>query len=155
VYIDEFKDLIDLSGYTDPITIVLKFHWGLNAMTQKRIVTSGMDRPQDMDLNGWFKATWCLDLNHLANEAFHYAFRCPLTQTAPTLTTHSTPPHTLFSFLCSQALIRQRTEMKPEMERIYVDRQVGSMDLVPLLLYSITLHSHLELHWFPTPCQLL
>jgi hypothetical protein len=26
VYIDEFKDLVDLSRYTDPITIVLKFH---------------------------------------------------------------------------------------------------------------------------------
>jgi hypothetical protein len=25
VYIDEFKDLVDLSGYTDPIVIVLKF----------------------------------------------------------------------------------------------------------------------------------
>jgi hypothetical protein len=25
-YIDEFKDLVNLSGYTDPITIVLKFH---------------------------------------------------------------------------------------------------------------------------------
>jgi hypothetical protein len=25
-YIDEFKDLIDLSEYTDPIAIVLKFH---------------------------------------------------------------------------------------------------------------------------------
>jgi hypothetical protein len=25
-YINEFKDLIDLSGYTDPIAIVLKFH---------------------------------------------------------------------------------------------------------------------------------
>jgi hypothetical protein len=24
-YIDKFKDLIDLSGYTDPIAIVLKF----------------------------------------------------------------------------------------------------------------------------------
>jgi hypothetical protein len=24
-YIDEFKDLVDLSGYTDPIAIVLKF----------------------------------------------------------------------------------------------------------------------------------
>jgi hypothetical protein len=24
-YIDEFKDLIDMSGYTDPIAIVLKF----------------------------------------------------------------------------------------------------------------------------------
>jgi hypothetical protein len=28
-YIDGFKDLIDLSVYTDPITIVLKFHRGL------------------------------------------------------------------------------------------------------------------------------
>jgi hypothetical protein len=33
-YIDEFRDLIDLSGYTDPITIVLKFGRGLNATTQ-------------------------------------------------------------------------------------------------------------------------
>jgi hypothetical protein len=24
-YIDEFKDLVDMSGYTDPIAIVLKF----------------------------------------------------------------------------------------------------------------------------------
>jgi hypothetical protein len=32
-YIDEFKDLIDLSGYTDPITIILKFHRGLNSTT--------------------------------------------------------------------------------------------------------------------------
>jgi hypothetical protein len=32
-YIDEFKDLIDLSGYTDPITIILKFHRGLNLTT--------------------------------------------------------------------------------------------------------------------------
>jgi hypothetical protein len=25
-YSDKFKDLIDLSGYTDPIAIMLKFH---------------------------------------------------------------------------------------------------------------------------------
>jgi hypothetical protein len=56
VYIDEFKDLIDLSGYTDPITIMLKFYRGLNSMTQDRITESGMDRPSDIDLNGWFKA---------------------------------------------------------------------------------------------------
>jgi hypothetical protein len=36
-YIDEFKDLVDLSGYTDPIAIVLKFHQGLNSMTQDRL----------------------------------------------------------------------------------------------------------------------
>jgi hypothetical protein len=54
-YIDEFKDLIDLSGYTDPITIMLKFCRGLNPTTQDRITESGMDRLSDMDFNGWFK----------------------------------------------------------------------------------------------------
>jgi hypothetical protein len=39
-YIDESKDLIDLSGYTDPITIVLKFHRGLNLMMLHIILTS-------------------------------------------------------------------------------------------------------------------
>jgi hypothetical protein len=43
-YIDEFKDLIDLSGYTDPIAIILKFHRELNSMTQDRIAESGTDR---------------------------------------------------------------------------------------------------------------
>jgi hypothetical protein len=32
-YIDKFKDLVDLSGYTDPIAIVLKFRRGLNPTT--------------------------------------------------------------------------------------------------------------------------
>jgi hypothetical protein len=40
-YIDEFKDLVDMSGYTDPIAIVLKFHQGLNAMTQDTIAEWG------------------------------------------------------------------------------------------------------------------
>jgi hypothetical protein len=47
-YIDEFKDLVDLSGYTDPIAIVLKFCQGLNPTTQDRITESGMDRPSSM-----------------------------------------------------------------------------------------------------------
>jgi hypothetical protein len=41
VYIDEFKDLIDLSSYTDPIAIVLKFHRGLNSITQNCQVWHG------------------------------------------------------------------------------------------------------------------
>jgi hypothetical protein len=56
VYINEFKDLVNLSGYTNPITIMLKFHQGLNLTTQDRIAGSGTDRPSDMDFNGWFKA---------------------------------------------------------------------------------------------------
>jgi hypothetical protein len=55
VYIDEFKDLINLSSYTDPIAIVLKLRQGLNPTTQDRIAESGMDRPSDMDFDRWFK----------------------------------------------------------------------------------------------------
>jgi hypothetical protein len=100
-YIDEFKDLVDLSGYTDPIAIVLKFRRGLNSTTQDRIAESGTDRPMDRDFNGWFKAARRLDLNRLANEAFHYASRHPLAQPAPTPTAYSVPPCSPFSFLRS------------------------------------------------------
>jgi hypothetical protein len=100
-YIDKFKDLIDVSGYTDPITIVLKFRCGLNPTTQDRIAESGTDRPQDRDFNGWFKVARRLDLNRLANEAFHYASRRPLTHPAPAPMTYSAPQRTLFSFLHS------------------------------------------------------
>jgi hypothetical protein len=101
-YIDEFKDLVDLSGYTDPITIVLKFRRGLSPMTQDRITESGMDRPGDTDFNGWFKAARRLDLNRLVNEAFHLASRRPPTHSAPMPTTYAAPPRTPFSFLRSR-----------------------------------------------------
>jgi hypothetical protein len=100
-YINGFKDLVDLSGYTDLIAIVLKFCRGLNLMTQDRIAESGTDRPSDMDFDGWFKAARRLDLNCLANEAFHLASRCPLTHSAPTLTTYPAPPRAPFSFVRS------------------------------------------------------
>jgi hypothetical protein len=98
VYIDEFKDLVDLSRYTDPIAIILKFRCSLNPTTQDRIAESGTDRPQDRDFNGWFKVAHCLDLNRLANEAFQYASRHPLTHSTLVPTTPSAPQHTLFSF---------------------------------------------------------
>jgi hypothetical protein len=98
-YIDEFKDLVDLSGYTDPITIVLKFRRGLNSTTQDRIAESGTDRPGDTDFNGWFKAAQRLDLNRLANKAFHLASRRPPTHSAPPSMTHAAPPCAPFSFL--------------------------------------------------------
>jgi hypothetical protein len=101
VYIDEFKDLVDLSGYTDPIAIVLKFRHGLNPTTQDRIAESGTDRPQDRDFDGWFKAARRLDLNRLANKAFHYASRRPLAHPTPAPTTYSAPQRTLFSFIRS------------------------------------------------------
>jgi hypothetical protein len=93
-YIDKFKDLVDLSGYTDLIAIVLKFRRGLNSATQDRIAKSGMDRPSDMDFNSWFKAAQRLDLNRLANKAFHLASRHPPTQSADNLNTTQTLEYT-------------------------------------------------------------
>jgi hypothetical protein len=93
-YIDEFKNLINLSGYTDPIAIVLKFRRGLNSTTQDRITESGTDRPSDMDFNGWFKAARCLDLNRLANEAFHLASRRPPTHSTDNPNTTQTLEYT-------------------------------------------------------------
>jgi hypothetical protein len=43
VYVHEFKDLVDISSYTDPIAIVLNFHQGLNATMQDKIAKSGTD----------------------------------------------------------------------------------------------------------------
>jgi hypothetical protein len=79
-YIDEFRDLIDMSGYTNPIAIVLKFRRGLNAMMQDKIAESGTDRPRDNDHQGWYAATRRFDLNWLATKAFRYASRCPTAQ---------------------------------------------------------------------------
>jgi hypothetical protein len=102
-YIDEFKDLVDLSGYTDPIVIILKFCRGLNSTTQDRIAESGTDRLGDTDFNGWFKTARHLDLNRLTNEAFHLASRRPPTHSAPPAMTHSTPPCAPFSFFHTHA----------------------------------------------------
>jgi hypothetical protein len=102
-YINKFKDLIDLSRYTDPIMIILKFCRGLNLMTQDCIAKSGADRLGDTDFNGWFKAARCLDLNRLANEAFHLASRRPPTHSAPLDTTHSRP-HVLCSHSSAHTL---------------------------------------------------
>jgi hypothetical protein len=57
-YIDEFKDLMDLSRYTDFIMIVLKFCRGLNVTTQDRITKSGIDQPRDndFDIQGYMQA---------------------------------------------------------------------------------------------------
>jgi hypothetical protein len=70
---NKFRDLVDMSGYTDPIAIILKFYRDLDATIQDRIAKSGTDRPCNNDFDGWFKAPHQLDLNCLANKAFYYA----------------------------------------------------------------------------------
>jgi hypothetical protein len=63
MYVEEFSDLIDLSGYSDPLAIIIKFCRGLNASTQDRIAESATDRPADNDPDSWYKAARRFDLN--------------------------------------------------------------------------------------------
>jgi hypothetical protein len=97
-YIDEFRDLVDMSGYTDPIAIVLKFCQGLNATMQDKIAESGTDRPRDNDQQGWYVAARQFDLNWLANEAFRYTSRHPIAQPVTPRYAQATPTRTPFSF---------------------------------------------------------
>jgi hypothetical protein len=52
-YNDEFKELIDLAGYTDKLDMVMKYRRGLDAAIQDKV--AGMDYPPaDRDLAGWY-----------------------------------------------------------------------------------------------------
>jgi hypothetical protein len=55
----------------NPITVILKFHWGLHPTTQDKIVESGTDRLKDNNFKGWLQAACHSNLICLANEAFH------------------------------------------------------------------------------------
>ena len=72
-YVDEFRNLVDYSGYTEAINIVIKFRRGLAPAIQDKIAESGSDRPADYDIKGWYAAARRLDRNRIANEAFHSA----------------------------------------------------------------------------------
>jgi hypothetical protein len=52
-FIDEFQELVDLSGLTDPIAIVLKFRRRLNPAIQDKIRESE-SRPDNADIEGWY-----------------------------------------------------------------------------------------------------
>ena len=70
-YIDKFKDLIDLSGYTDGLAIVVKFRRGLDPEIQNYIANMMEGRPDDDDADGWYAAASRCDENCTTNAAFH------------------------------------------------------------------------------------
>jgi hypothetical protein len=70
-YVDEFEDLIELSGYTDKLNTVVKFRRGLQPAIQDKIAEMGKDRPDDNDADGWYRTARMFDQNRRANEAFH------------------------------------------------------------------------------------
>ena len=118
-YIDEFESLVDVSGYTDAIAIVVKFRRGLNAVIQDRIAESGHDRPADDDIEAWYSTARRFDQNRLANEAFHSAsHRRPPTSSTASSTSPSAPRsltsrNPFHSFASSQPLAKPTPTLSP------------------------------------------
>jgi hypothetical protein len=76
-YINEFQDLITVSSYTDPKTIVVKFHRGLRAQIQNAVATMASGIPSDTNPDEWYSMAWTVDQNRATNEAFQSVYRGP------------------------------------------------------------------------------
>jgi hypothetical protein len=110
-YVDEFETLIDVSGYTDELAIVLKFRRGLNPAIQDKIAESGSDRPDDNSPNAWYAAARRFDQNRLANEAFNSASnrRTTANPSIPTTTSRTFSSRNPFAHLSPPSAISQKT----------------------------------------------
>ena len=54
-YLDQFRDLIYDSGYTDPKTVVVKFCRGLDRRISTALAGMAFGRPSDTDPEAWFR----------------------------------------------------------------------------------------------------
>jgi len=96
-YLDSFLILASDAGYTDPQTLVVKFHRRLKLNIQSQIATMPFGRPADTDPEAWYAAAWRINQAWLANEAFQSTLRSTtVTPARPTPTRL-----TSFSVLCS------------------------------------------------------
>lgn len=99
-YLDQFRDLIYDSGYTDPKTIVVKFRRGLDRRISTSLAGMASGRPSDTDPEAWFKLAVLMDQNRAADEAFQASYRqTQATTSAPPTrgSTFSRPPPPRFS----------------------------------------------------------
>jgi len=64
-YLNQFKDLIEHSGYSDPKTIVVKFRQGLNCQMSMALAGMTYRRPSDTDPKAWFRLAVRMDQNRL------------------------------------------------------------------------------------------
>jgi Zinc knuckle/Retrotransposon gag protein len=70
-YINEFSELVEEAGYSDGLSIVMKFRKGLDRDIQDRIAEMVQSRPEDDDPEEWYAVAHVLDANQAANQAFH------------------------------------------------------------------------------------
>jgi hypothetical protein len=75
-YTDEFSELIDEAGYTDGLSIVMKFWRGLDRDIQDWIAKLVQGRPKDDNPEGWYSAVCMFNTNWTVNQAFHDTQHC-------------------------------------------------------------------------------
>jgi len=80
-YLDQFRDVIYDSGYTDPKTVVVKFCQGLDRRISTALRGMTYGRPSDTDPEAWFHLAVRMDQNRVADEAFHVSHRQPYVPT--------------------------------------------------------------------------
>jgi hypothetical protein len=76
-YTDEFRDLIELAGYTDRLAIIIKFRRGLSQEIQDQVATMPVGRPADDKPEDWYEAAALCDENRITNAAFFSAKPVP------------------------------------------------------------------------------
>jgi len=76
-YLDQFRDLIEDSGYTDKKTLVVKFRRGLDCQIASAIGAMATGRPSDTNPEGWYSLVVQLDQNRATNEAFQASYWSP------------------------------------------------------------------------------
>jgi hypothetical protein len=116
-YLDNFRDLISDSRYTDPKTIVVKFRRGLNPTIADTVATMAAGRPDDLDPEAWYEAAIRIDQNQAANAAFrsaHHAVPQPKPLMAA-ITTRSQPTvdTRMVTFLSRQGFLSRFAHTSP------------------------------------------
>jgi hypothetical protein len=77
-YLDQFRDLIYDSGYTDPKTVVVKFRRGLDRRISAALAGMAVGRPSDTNPEAWYNLAVRMDQNRAADEAFQASHRTPV-----------------------------------------------------------------------------
>jgi hypothetical protein len=80
-YLDQFQDLVYDSRYTDPKTIMVKFHRGLDWWISATLAGMASGQPSDTDPEAWFNLAVQMDQNHAADKAFQASHHTTSTPT--------------------------------------------------------------------------
>jgi len=82
-YLDQFRDLVEDSGYTDLKTIVVKFRRGLDCRISTALTGTALGRPSDTDPEAWFRLAAQMDQDCATEDTFPRRVDIPSSATLP------------------------------------------------------------------------